>query len=183
MLCLLHTADNPLQDIYLAGTMKSPLFGFDLDDLINIRRGERGPLWYSVRRCAGEPTPLGKRCAAFTSQVEDWRAAARYMRADEILQRIIRDTGFLYYRGDDKRSNIQIRRSLKQLTSHGAACGRQGGGLHDFIRLLHGLMEQKDAGGQLPSEDAVTITTIHRSKGLEYPICFLSDMSRGFNIR
>ncbi len=183
MLCLLHTADNPLQDIYLAGTMKSPLFGFSLDDLINIRGGEKGPLWYSVRRCAADPTPLGKRCAAFTAQVEDWRGAARYMRADEILQRIIRDTGFLYYRGDDKRSNIQIRRSLKQLTSHGAACGRQGGGLHDFIRLLHGLMEQKDAGGQLPAEDAVTITTIHRSKGLEYPVCFLSDMSRSFNIR
>ncbi len=183
MLCLLHTADNPLQDIYLAGTMKSPLFGFSLDDLINIRCGEKGPLWYSVRRCAAASTPLGKRCAAFAEQVESWRAAARYMRADEILQRIIRDTGFLYYRGDEKRSNIQIRRSLKQLTSHGAACGRQGGGLHDFIRLLHGLMEQKDAGGQLPAEDAVTITTMHRSKGLEYPVCFLSDMSRSFNVR
>ncbi len=183
MLCLLHTADNPLQDIYLAGTMKSPLFGFSLDDLINIRCGEKGPLWYSVRRCAGETTPIGKRCAAFTEQIEGWRAAARYMRADEILQRIIRDTGFLYYRGDDKRSNMQIRRSLKQLTSHGAACGRQGGGLHDFIRLLQGLMEQKDTSGQLPAEDAVTITTIHRSKGLEYPICFLSDMSRSFNVR
>lgn len=183
MLCLLNTADNPLRDIYLAGTMKSPLFGFTLDDLINIRGLEKGPLWYSVRRCAGDASPLGARCAAFTAQVEDWREAARYMRADEILQRIIRDTGFLYYRGDEKRSNTQIRRSLKLLTSHAAACGRQGGGLHDFIRLLSGLMEQKDTGGQLPAEDAVTITTIHRSKGLEYPICFLSDMARGFNTR
>ncbi len=183
MLCLLNTADNPLRDIYLAGAMKSPLFGFSLDDLIHIRGLDQGPLWYSVRRCAGKATPLGTRCAAFVAQVERWREASRYMRADEILQQIIRDTGFLYYRGDEKRSNTQIRHSLKQLMSHGAACGRQGGGLHDFIRLLSGLMEQKDTGGQPPVEDAVTITTIHRSKGLEYPICFLSDTARRFNTR
>ncbi len=183
MLCLLNTADNPLRDIYLAGAMKSPLFGFTLDDLVNIRGTEKGPLWYSVQRTAACATSLGNRCAAFVGQVEDWRAHARYMRADEILQTIIRDTGFLYYRGDDKRSNTQIRRSLKLLTSHAVGCGRQGGGLHDFIRLLNGLMEQKDGGGQLPAEDAVTITTIHRSKGLEYPICFLSDTARKFNVR
>ncbi len=183
MLCLLNTADNPLRDIYLAGAMKSPLFGFSLDDLVNIRGTEKGPLWYSVQRTAACATPLGSRCGTFVKQVEDWRTRARYMRADEILQTIVRDTGFLYYRGDDKRSNTQIRRSLKLLTSHAVGCGRQGGGLHDFIRLLNGLMEQKDSGGQLPAEDAVTITTIHRSKGLEYPICFLSDTARKFNVR
>lgn len=183
MLCLLNTVDNPLRDIYLAGAMKSPLFGFTLDDMVNIRGMEKGPLWYSVRRMAEDSSPLGMRCGDFVRQVESWRVSARYMRADEILQTIIRDTGFLYYRGDGKRSNMQIRRSLKLLISHAVGCGRQGGGLHDFIRLLNGLMEQRDTGGQLPAEDAVTITTIHRSKGLEYPICFLSDTARKFNVK
>ena len=164
-LCLLHTANNPLRDVYLAGAMQSPLLGFTLDELIGIRRGRRDALWYSVCDCAAEKTPLGEKCAAFVKTVEGWRQAARYLRADEILQQILHDTGFLHYRGDADRSNAQIRASLR---------------LHALIRRLTGLLEKSELKAPTAAVNAVTITTIHKAKGLEFPVCFLSDTSKDF---
>lgn len=183
VLCFLNAVDNPLRDTYLAGAMKSPLCGFDLTDLVKIRGCDRDPLWYSVRRYAegGEDGELRCRCGEFTEKINAWRIAAREMTADEILRLIIKDTGLLLYEGDSERSKGDIARSVKVLISHACKVARRGGGLHDLVAYLRGLTEQKDKSVNAGTKNSVTVLNVHKSKGLEYPVCFICECHHEFN--
>ncbi len=183
VLCLLNTADNPLRDIYLAGSMKSPVFGFTLNDLINIRKTTDTPLWYSL--CAyceegGDPVLIEK-CRGFKSTVDRWRAAARELYCDEVLRLILSDTALRSYKGDGTRTNGDVIRTVKIISDHAAKVAKQGGTLHDLIRHLNSVMEKKDKPKAFSDPDSVTILTVHRSKGLEFPVCFLCESAKRFN--
>lgn len=185
MLCLLNTADNPLRDIYLAGAMKSPLFGFTLSDLVNIRKTTSVPLWYSLcDYCErGEDSNLRKKCISFRQTVDRWRQMASELYCDEMLRLIVSDTSLRSYGGDDERKNKDIIRSLKALSDSAAQVAKRGGTIHDLIGYLNSVIEKKEKAVSLADPDSVTILTIHRSKGLEYPICFLAECSKQFNMR
>lgn len=181
LLSLLSAVDNPTSDIYLAATMKSPLFGFTMDDLVVLRGHDRLPLWYSVRRYAeGNDDGLSLRLKDFTEKLNSWREMSRNMLCHKFLGAVITDTGFTSL--VDESGNGRLRRSVKKMYSHAIKCAEGGGGLHDLILYLKGLMKGKDSKDAASDGDAVTIITTHRSKGLEYPICFLSDTARQFNM-
>jgi len=183
VLCLLNVADNPLRDIYLAGAMKSPLFGFTLNDLVNMRESTQVPLWYSLVSYSegGQDAALREKCKAFKNTVDKWRDYARELYCDEVMRLIVSDTSLRTYGGDGVRTNKDVARSLKILSEHAARVAGQGGSLHDLILHLNSVIEKKDSSKTFADPDSVTILTIHRSKGLEYPICFLCDTQKRFN--
>ena len=180
LLSLLSAIDNPTADIYLAATMKSPLFAFTMEELVALRGRDKTPLWYSVNAYAeNNSDELSARLRAFIEKLNYYRAASRSMLCDKLLYMLITDTGFNALRDDS--GNGRLRRSVRRMYSHALSCARSGGGLHDFILYLKGLMSQKEGKEPEADADAVTIITIHRSKGLEYPVCFLCDSAREFN--
>ena len=185
VLCLLNTADNPLRDIYLAGSMKSPFFGFTLSDLITVRQSTSVPLWYSLSDYCekGTDRALLEKCLSFKSVVDRWRAAAKELYADEVLRLIVSDTDLRHYGKEGSRTNADIMRSLKILSDHAAAVAKRGGTLHDLIVHLNSVIEKKDKTAAAGDPDSVTVLTVHRSKGLEYPVCFLCEASKAFNTR
>lgn len=185
VLCLLNSADNPLRDIYLAGSMKSPFFGFSLSDLISIRQSTAVPLWYSLLDyCESGTDPvLLEKCLFFKSSVDRWRAAAKELYADEVLRLIVSDTNLRRFGKEGSRTNADIMRSLKVLSDHAAAVSKRGGTLHDLIVHLNSVIEKKDRSAAAGDPDSVTILTVHRSKGLEYPVCFLCEAAKAFNTR
>ncbi len=185
ILCILNAADNPLRDIYLAGALKSPVFSFTLNQLITIRQNTDIPLWYSLCRYAenGKDKELSKKCAGFIGMVDRWRSFSREMSADEIFRLIVSDTSLRSYGGDGIRSNRDIVRTLKILSGHAAKVGRAGGTLHDLISHLNSVIEKTDKAEGFADPDSVSIITIHRSKGLEYPVCFLCEQAKRFNAR
>ncbi len=181
LLSLLSAIDNPTSDIYLTAAMKSPVFGFSMEELVRLRSKDKLPLWYSVMRYAREESdPLAVRLRAFVQKMNGYRELSRSMLCDKFLYLLITDTGFNALRDDSGRG--RLRASVKKMYSYAVSCASGGGGLHDFIIYLRGLMTQKESGEGKGGADAVTIVTAHRSKGLEYPICFLCDGMRQFNI-
>ncbi len=181
LLSLLCAIDNPTRDVYLAATMKSPLFAFTMEELVKIRGRDKAPLWYSVKSYAeGNCDDLAKRLCAFIEKLDYYREASRNMLCHKLLYMIITDSGFNALRDDS--GNGRLRRSVRKMYSHSLACAAGGGGLHDFILYLKGLMSQTEAKEAASEANAVTIVTVHRSKGLEYPVCFMCDGAREFNM-
>ena len=185
MICLLRAADNPVRDIYLAGAMKSPVFGFTLEELVSIHAGEKTPLWYSVRTYAtqGEDAALRLKCTELCDRISKWQNAASEMYADEILRLVTDDSDIRNYGGDADRSPADIARSLKIMEDHAASVARRGGGLHDLVRHLEAITGEKDPGSAPKSADSVKIITIHHSKGLEFPVCFLCETDSAFSAK
>ncbi len=185
ILCLLNTADNPLRDVYLAGAMKSPLFGFTLNDLVNIRKSTSLPLWYSLcEYCeSGSDAELKDRCTSFKNTVDRWRACAAELYCDEMLRLIVTDTNIRAYSSEGPRTNADVIRSLKILTDHARSVASRGGTLHDLIAHLNSVIERKDKMPTASDKNAVSILNVHKSKGLEYPVCFICESSKRFNNR
>jgi len=181
LLSLLSAIDNPTRDVYLAATMKSPLFSFTMEELVRLRGRDKEPLWYSVKKYAeNNCDSLAIRLASFISKLDYYREASRNMLCHKLLYMIITDSGFNALRDDS--GNGRLRRSVRRMYSHSLACAAGGGGLHDFILYLKGLMSQTEAKEPASDANAVTIITVHRSKGLEYPVCFICDSAREFNM-
>ncbi len=179
-LSLLLTVDNPTDDIHLCAVMKSPIGKFTLDELINIRGGDDCPLWYSLVKCGDGEGELSRRARAFVGRINKYREMARSMPCHKLLLALITDCGIRNM--TDCFEGERLSRSIKTLSSYAVSLGADGGMLHDFILYLDGLMTS-DADADSKNAEGVTISTIHASKGLEYPVCFIADTSRSFNKR
>lgn len=191
MLCLLNTIDNPGRDVYLAGILRSPLFGFTLDELISVRRSlddERATLYAALCHYTEENDWAKGR--AFLARLADYRAMAEGTPVDMLLDRLYRDTAVLAYAGaadgEESRTPEQKRANLHRLYEYArrfeASSFR---GLYNFIRYLDDLIEdeKKIESPAPPVEDAVRILTMHQSKGLEFPVTFVMGLHRQFNLQ
>lgn len=192
MLCLLNAIDNPNRDVYLVGALCSPIFGFTLDELIAIRRAmpdTTEPFYAAfVRYTAEQGWEKGER---FLRRLEEYRTLAEGTPVDRLLDALYRDTAVMAYAGQggeagDRRTPEQKRANLQLLYDYArrfeASSYR---GLYNFIRYLDDIIAE---GGQVDSSapveaDAVQILTVHQSKGLEFPVCFLCGAGRSFNLR
>jgi len=196
VLSILRAVDNPGRDIDLAAAMRGPVFGFSLSDLICIRRAcPAGSLWDAVRTAAGilpveadaEPAeePLAVRCRAFAEDLAALRADARGMRADTLLLRLYGETGIEEIAAaDPERDAVFAAANLRALYDAARRFENgPGGGLYPFLKQIESAVE---AGEETAAEDgtpAVRIMSIHQSKGLEFPVCFLSRADKRRNTR
>ena len=179
LLALLQLIDNPHQDIPLITVLASPVFGFTPEQLAKPRTKERREdLFDAITACGGDFAP-------FLELLEALREDAKWMRLQELMESIFRRTGFLsvFAAMDDG-----LGRERNLLAFESFVISFEQGGAKALPDLLWYLQELQESGGQLPvpkagGGDAVRLMTIHSSKGLEFPVVFLADLSRKFNLQ
>lgn len=187
LLCLLNTIDNPRRDIHLTGTLRSPLYGFTLDDLIKIRREADEELSLYDALLAYRETHTGdktaKKCEVFLSELETYRAFARTLPVDRLIRQVFTNPRLTV--GGGLSAILPARRHLLRLYEYArkfeAGAFR---GLYQFVSYIERLIAQK-AKMELPAQDrddAVKLMTIHKSKGLEFPVCILANAGKKFNL-
>ena len=177
VMSLLTIIINPQDDTALIGTMRSPLFAFTADELAEFRLREPLGSFYGALTASAS---LCEKCAEFLAKLNRWRDEAPDMAPEMLLWQLYQETMatsiFAAMSGGElRRANLLL---LVNWASGAAATGRRG--LFDFVMLLKKRKEMGDApkGGSAQAGDSVTIMSVHKSKGLEFPVVFLSDLGR-----
>lgn len=192
LLSLLHTINNPYEDIHLCALLKSPLFDISLDELICIRKYAPDLPFLTALEQFTKETGFAKG-EYFLEKLAQYRARSVSMPADELIWYLFSDTGFLsiVYAREEFENGLaakpeQMRANLLLFYEYARRFEKNSfRGLGSFIRYIADLMEEKQqiAKAELTSEnaDAVRIMSVHQAKGLEFPICFLCGLGKQFN--
>ncbi|GGH26751.1 ATP-dependent helicase/nuclease subunit A [Paenibacillus segetis] len=198
MLSLLQIIDNPLQDIPLAAVLRSPLYTLSEEELAQVRlAAPSGSFFHAVQAAAKgaeeqnldlmfSDEPLVAKLNTFLDQLEAWRNMAREGELSRLIWSIYRETGYLDWvgglpGGSQRQGNLTaLHDRARQYEMSSSSRG-----LFRFLRYVTRLREN---GGDLGAAattgeqgDAVRIMTIHKSKGLEFPVVFVAGLSKMFN--
>jgi len=186
MLALLKIIDNPRQDIPLAAVLRSPIGGLTAGDLAQIRlAARRGDYWDALMASSLGDGPLNERIKGFLDQLTGWRNYASKHSLSELIWLLYRETGYFEYvgalpGGTARQANL---RALYDRARQYEATGFRG--LFKFLRFIESLKEQGGDLGEAKSlgenEDVVRIMSIHKSKGLEFPVVFVAGLGKKFN--
>ena len=179
-LSLLQIIDNPRQDIPLLTALRSPVFRFDEDRLAQIRCFRRRGPYYDALKAAAETEAD---CRAMLDTLGRWRARSVLVPAEELLSELCAETGLRALAEARERGSATNLDSLIAAAHDYARGGRAD--LYSFIACLREARDPKKASvTAVPGGgEGVTVTTIHGSKGLEYPVVILADLMRRFNLR
>ncbi|MBQ7872026.1 MAG: helicase-exonuclease AddAB subunit AddA [Oscillospiraceae bacterium] len=174
LLHLLEVIDNPHRDVSLLSVLLSPVFGFSADELALLRAAERqSDLWDMLGGSAHGTD--------FAEMIQGFRQRAQELGPRALLEEIDTAVSFraIYGAMEDgaqRRARIESFLAVADAYESGGRFG-----LHGFLQHLDMLREkgmEAEAGG---AANAVRITSIHKSKGLEYPVVVLADLCKGFN--
>ncbi len=184
LLALLRAVDNPLSDLDVAAVMLSPMFLFTATQLSYIRlAAPRAPLWLA----AAEYAHTDEKTADFLQTLSILRTEAVSLPVDRLIDRAYRLTDYdLKVRamtgGEKRLANLRL---LCEYARGYESAGY--GGLPGFVRLMTRMTEEGLTLGEAPAffntGDTVRIMSIHKSKGLEFPVCFVADCAKQFNRR
>ncbi|MBQ7123244.1 MAG: helicase-exonuclease AddAB subunit AddA [Oscillospiraceae bacterium] len=180
---VLKAVDNPLLDLPLAGAMLSEMFLFTPDDLAKMRfEDKKVPLYTSVKTAAEKGD---EKAAEFINTLDTLRRAAAYETSDALIERLYDLTLFpqIMRSCDDGENRLA---NLRLLIKYAADREKNGShGLSAFLRFINRLEERESdlnpAGNTSSGGDAVRIMTVHGSKGLEFPVVYLSGTGKKFN--
>ena len=177
-LSLLAVLDNPHQDIPLIAALRSPVFSFTADELSAVRGADRERDFYTALCAAAE---TDEKCRAFRARIEALRVLAADRSAEELVWELLDGLELLSVfsamaDGAQRRANLM---ELAALAQRYEASGYKG--LHRFVLWLRRLAERGEEPAAGSGGGAVQILTIHKSKGLEFPVVFLCDTARRFN--
>lgn len=177
VLSLLAVVDNPRQDVPLIAALRGAPFGFSPDDLAAVRCAGEGDLWTAL--CARSQTD--ERCARFTKLVAELREASRELSTDALLRLLYDRTGLMAIccAMPDARAHTGNLMALYEYAQQFESDGFRG--LFRFVSWLKGLSERGEEPPSPSGGDSVQIMSIHRSKGLEFPVVFLADTARRWN--
>jgi ATP-dependent helicase/nuclease subunit A len=173
---LLQTVANPRLDIPLISVLASPIFGFTADNLAEIRSGRRNLAVYDALK-----TSRSKKAEDFLAVLEQLRRTARMCRLTELLEQCLQLTRLDSICAAMEDGEV---RSGNLLTFYQLAVDFESGSPRDlgqFLEHLDALEEKGLITAGSGSAGCVTIMSIHKSKGLEFPVVFLSCLSREFN--
>lgn len=206
LLHYLRILDNPLQDIPLYGVMHAYFGGFDEEEIALIRASyPKKKYLYDALKAWVQPeeekvpgkeinvnefldsTYLAGKIQNFLNCINRYRKLSAYLSVQELLQTILRETDYLNYvavkpEGNKRRANVEmllIKAADYEKTSYF--------GLNHFLRYMEQLekyeVDYGEAGLQDENADVVRIMSIHKSKGLEFPVCFVSGLAKGFQTK
>ncbi|MDO3409161.1 helicase-exonuclease AddAB subunit AddA [Saccharibacillus sp. CPCC 101409] len=195
VMSLLSIIDNPQQDIPLASVLRSPLVGLSEDELARIRLcGPRLTFHDAVIEAAGgdcgeasDGQPLADVLRRFIDALERWRDLARGGELSLLIRTLYRETGYADWvaglpGGAARRANLlALQDRAVQFERSTSAQG-----LFRFLRFVERLKENGGDLSEAPAEaaqDSVRIMTIHKSKGLEFPVVFIAGLSKTFNMQ
>ncbi|MBQ7137973.1 MAG: helicase-exonuclease AddAB subunit AddA [Clostridia bacterium] len=187
MKALLAVIDNPMQDIPLLSALKMPPFALTDNDLAVIRMAKSGrnvPFYEAFDEICTQEGPLADKCRGIRKQIETWRFEAETMRLSDFLWHVMQRGG--YYAAVGAMPKGELRQANLRMLYQRAAQFEQDGGetLSEFLRLT----DEQSAGDDKMSakmlgenENLLRIMTMHKSKGLEFPVVFLMQMSGGLH--
>ena len=184
ILSLIDVINNPLRDIPLVAVMRSVVFGFSEDDLARIRLNARGDFFGAVEKTAKGEGELSEKCRNFCECIKKWRDYAKYMSADRLIWTIYEETNFydlmgVLYDGEEAQANLRLLfEKARQYEKTGFK------GLFHFVEYIKKIEQNaKTASAAVISDSSniVRIMTIHKSKGLEFPVCIFSGVGKRFN--
>ena len=175
-LAVLKSADNPRQDIPLIAAMRGLPFAFTPDELTAVRKSGGGDLWDAVLARA----ETDEKCARFVSLVRTIGDLAREAPLDTVLRRLCDSTGLPA--ACSLMPDAAVRHAaLMKLIEYARRFEADGGsGLFRFLLWLDSLEESGAEPPILSEPDAVQLMSIHKSKGLEFPVVFLADNAHQF---
>ncbi len=187
MMALLKVLDNPLQDIPLLTTLKSPCFSLDEETLAVIRLSLSGrdiPFHAAFFHCARQQTGTGRLCAGIAEKLEEWRFLSQTLPLGKLLWQLLSKTG-IYMRSGALPAGEKRQANLRLLCERAAAYEQAGnGGLSGFLAYGEDLKKAGDATSAKvlgETEDVVRIMTIHKSKGLEFPAVVVMGLGGGLH--
>lgn len=190
MLALLRCIDNPEQDLAMAAVLRSPLVGLDETALAGVRLAGDGTLWQSLPAfVASLPDGVDEKedLQQFMAAFDSWRTYSRRHGVAELLQRLYDDTAYVDFVGAMPGGDVR-QANLKAL--YDRARQYEEAGFRGLFRYLQLMDKMKEDGLDLApakvvseKEDVVRIMSIHKSKGLEFPVVFVADMGKAFNRR
>ena len=185
ILSLLKIIDNPYQDIPLLAVLRSPIGGFDVNELTKIRMYDKKCSFYDALTIA--MSNGDEKAKAFIEKLSMWREKSRYHAIDEFVSYLYENTGYYYYvsllpNGEVRQNNLKV--LLKKAGEYSKSSFK---GLYNFLIFIENVKTSSgdfDAPSELSeSDNVVRIMSIHKSKGLEFPIVFLCGTGRKFNTR
>ncbi len=186
-LSILRTIDNPLLDVPMLATLMSPIFGFSPDDMAMIRAvGRDITLFTALRKLSrAKKHPLYTRANVFLEVLDNYRTLAAAMPADKLIRRLFEDTDMLSVMSA-KVGGTQRIANLRRLYDFARHFEQQDfRGLSAFVRYMDKLeangIALDAASKENDSQNAVHLMTIHRSKGLEFPVVFVAGLASDFN--
>jgi len=194
MMALLQIIDNPYQDIPLAAVLRSPIVGLNENELALLRINQRTGDYYQAvlhfqrsfvpNQASDFQQAVYQKVSHFLEQLQEFRDIAQQDELVTLIWRIYQETGFLDYvggmpAGEQRQANLHA--LYERAKSYEQSSFK---GLFQFVRFVERLQERDDdlAGAPVQAaDDAVSVMTIHGSKGLEFPVVFIMDASRQFN--
>ncbi|MBY7143072.1 helicase-exonuclease AddAB subunit AddA [Virgibacillus sp. NKC19-3] len=189
MISLLKVIDNPRQDIPLASVLRSPMVGLNEEDLATIRLADKNHAFYdAVQKFKRQNTGrLAEKMEQFLSLLEEFRLAARQGALSALIWDIYRETGYYDFVGGmpgGRQRQANLRALYDRARGYETTSFR---GLFRFLRFIERMEERGDDLGSARAlseqEDVVRIMTIHKSKGLEFPVVILGAMDKQFNLQ
>ncbi|MDD9268685.1 helicase-exonuclease AddAB subunit AddA [Paenibacillus sp. GCM10023248] len=195
MLSLLKVIDNPYQDVPLAAVLRSPIVQLTAEDLAQIRVADKSAPFYEAVLAAvhnrdernAEQEPYLAKLGYFLNLLETWRSEARQGSLADLIWHIYRQTGYYDFAGGLP-GGLQRQANLRAL--YDRARQYESTSLRGLFRFLRFIERMKESGGDLGTaralgeqEDVVRIMSIHKSKGLEFPVVFVAGMAKMFNQR
>lgn len=186
MVSMLRIIDNPHQDIALGAVLLGPMFSFTEEDLAEIRAECRDADLYDAL-CRYEKTDeCHERIQQFLDVLEHLRGKVTYATVAELVQDIYERTG-IYESVMMMKDGIQRTANMDNLMEQARQFdGTTYHGLFQFVRYLEQIEQQTEEVGEVnvagETENVVRIMTIHKSKGLEFPVCFVAGMGRRLNL-
>ena len=186
---LLRCIDNPTLDIPMAAVLMSPMFMFSAEDMANIRSLRSSSVFADITAVSsgkGTSAALKKQCDEFLTVFGTLREYAAAHSVEELIGFIYDKTDFMSVISIYKDS-LKKKANLRLLPVYAADYDKNGtGGLSGFVRRINNMLDSsKDfaaASAAVSSEEAVSVKTIHKSKGLEYPFIFLCRSWTKFNL-
>ncbi|MBO7336899.1 MAG: hypothetical protein J6U42_08190, partial [Lachnospiraceae bacterium] len=187
VLSYLRIIDNPCQDVAFAAVLYSHFVNMDAEEVAKVvtgygmKNGKRTGLLYDAARLAAHDN---KKLSEFFDVYDELCRASEHLNVHDLLELLYERTGYkdlvsVMPQGDRRRGNLENLIQLAVTFENSSYAG-----VHDFLRYIERLEDSEKDFGEAPAESGegqVRIMTIHKSKGLEFPVVFLCCMGRQFN--
>ena len=188
IMSVLKVIDNPLNDIPLVTCMRSSIGGFTDNDLVEIRLNDKYDNFYNtmIKAKLNVNEELKNKIEKFLNSIDTWRKEQEYLGLDELIWKIYQDTGYFNYVGvmpNGELRQANLKKLFERAKQYEMASFK---GLYNFINFIAKLqLSSGDLGAAKligENENVIRIMSIHKSKGLEFPIVILAGTGKQFNL-
>ncbi len=189
IMSVLKIINNPLQDIPLITVLRSSIANFTDNDLVQIRLADRSESFYNamLKARVAVNEELKEKINHFITMIENWKDIETYKTLDELIWQIYMDSNYYNYVGllnNGKLRQANLKMLFEKAKQYESASFK---GLYNFINFIDKLkLSSKDMGAAKiigENDNVVRIMSIHKSKGLEFPVVFLCRSSKKINLQ